>query len=178
MLWLRTAWNQVDGQVVDIGVAVGGGVCVLESDVLTCTCILVEVNFSLFPSGDRGCRWIDGVHGYEGAGISRVGHHTYNQHVGRVSGSVHKGSLQGVDRNRGIKRRCDSNVVSAGRTCVEIEGSCTGIVGGVTVWSVGRVGVDLAPAERVCAFSSTVGVEVFRVWKLVNGIAFSCCGEY
>ena len=170
---LRTCRNQVNDQVVHVSVCGSGRVGILERNVLTSALVLVEDHLALHPSGVAG-GGTNRVNRHEGAGIGRIGHHTHNQTVGSVRGLVHERGLQRVDRNGLVKRRGDGDVVGAAGTCIEVEGSHTGKVRGVDVRSVGRIGVDLAPAVRVSRLAGAVGVEAFHVRQRRDSIA---CGR-
>ena len=176
VLWFRTSRDDTDFQIVDVGIGGSGSVLTFESDVLTRAGVLAEDDLFRYPSGSCTAR-SNRVNAHKGAGIARVSHHTHDQTVGGVGGSEHEVGLQGVDGNRRIKLRDDSNVVGAAGACIEVEGAHTFIVSGIHVRSVGGVGVDLAPAERICGFASAVSVEVFRVRQLRDGIALGGCGE-
>ena len=173
MHWSRTVRNQVDVQAVNIRVCIIGGIFIFEGDVMTSTSIAAKVDLFLHPGGCGVCR-IDGIDRHERSGIVRIGHHTHNQLVCGIVCTVHKGGLQRVDGDGGIKLWRDGDVVGAGVTCVEVEGTHTVVAGAGDVGIGGAsagVGVNPIPTTNILIATCAVGVKVLSERQIVQRAA-------
>ena len=139
--------------------------------------VIVQIYNLVTPTGIRtGIRY-DCVNRSEGRDVVRIGYHTHNKSVAGIISLVLEGNLQRVNVDGLVKFRGAGHVVSTG-ACEEIQETRSAETAGVDVRTRWGVGVDLAPAQRIGGFTSSVGVEVFLIRKRADRTAFRGEGSH